>query len=141
MNKIRAFMEVHKSIGQFFRFGLVGVFNTFLGLGLYYVVLYFDGNYLIANVISWIASVFNAFYWNNRYVFKNNRKWYVSLTRTYISYGASLITSMVLLYFLVEWLLISDIIAPVIVLIVTVPMNFVLNKFWTFKGEIHNEKD
>lgn len=25
---------------------------------------------MIANILSWVISVFNAFYWNNRYVFK-----------------------------------------------------------------------
>ena len=118
---------------QFLKFGLVGVSNTVVGFGVYYALYYCGIHYIIANLVSWLISVFNAFYWNNRYVFRSGSSWWKTLVRTYISYGASLLVSTFMMFALVEFLHLSPVIAPVICLLVTVPLNFLLNKFWTFK--------
>lgn len=118
---------------QFIKFGLVGISNTIVGFGVYYLLYYCGVHYLIANILSWLISVFNAFYWNNKYVFQAGSSWWKTLLRTYISYGASLIISTMMMYVLVALIHISPVIAPVICLVVTIPMNFILNKFWAFK--------
>ena len=122
-----------ESFSQFIKFCIVGLSNTAIGLGTYYLFLWLGFHYMIANVLSWVISVFNAFYWNNKYVFKSSTTWLKSLFRTYISYGVSFLVGAVVLYGVVEWCGISDVVAPLLVLIVTIPLNFVLNKFWTFK--------
>lgn len=118
---------------QFIKFGLVGVSNTAVGFGVYYLLYYCGVHYLIANILSWLISVFNAFYWNNKYVFRSGSNWWITLFRIYISYGASLVVSTLMMYVLIEFLRVSPVIAPVICLLVTVPLNFLLNKFWAFK--------
>lgn len=122
-----------KSIVQFLKFGIVGVANTAIGLGTYYLFLWLGMNYLIANFLSWVISVFNAFYWNHRYVFQSSASWGRTLIRTYLSYGASMLAGTDLLYILVEHLGCSEYLAPVLCLLLTVPLNFLLNKFWTFR--------
>ena len=122
-----------KSIVQFIKFGIVGVSNTIIALVVYYLILWLGVPYLIANTISWIVSVFNAFYWNNRYVFINNTPWSKALVKTYISYGASFVVGSILLIIFVEVCNISDMIAPLLTLLLTIPMNFIMNKYWTFK--------
>src|SRR5574344_1483600 len=68
-------MEQHPKFGplvQFVKFGLVGVSNTLLSLGVYWLCFY--GRhilYQLSNLISFVISVTNAYYWNSRYVFKN----------------------------------------------------------------------
>lgn len=118
---------------QFVKFGIVGVLNTAIGLGTYYLFLYLDCHYMVANVLSWLISVFNAYFWNNRYVFKNEIAWIRALVKTYLSYGFSFLAGCLCLYVLVEWMGISDKIAPLLTLLLTIPMNFLLNKFWTFR--------
>lgn len=118
---------------QFIKFGIVGISNTAIGLGTYYFFLYIGCHYMVANVLSWLISVFNAYFWNNRYVFKNEVAWIRSLVKTYLSYGLSFLSGCVCLYALVEWMGISDKIAPLLTLLLTIPMNFLLNKFWTFR--------
>lgn len=122
-----------ESFVQFVKFGIVGLSNTAIGLGTYYLFLWLDAHYLIANILSWLISVFNAYYWNSRYVFKSAASWLKTLIKTYISYGASFLVGTALLYVFVEWCGISKVLAPLVVLVVTIPLNFVLNKFWTFK--------
>lgn len=118
---------------QFIKFGLVGITNTAVGFGVYYALYFCGAHYIIANVVSWLVSVFNAFYWNNKYVFQSGSSWWKTLFRTYVSYGVSLLVSTLLLYALVEYFQVSPVIAPVLCLLVTVPLNFLLNKFWAFK--------
>ena len=131
--KIVSLLNSKGGIIQFIKFGIVGLSNTAIGLGSYYLFLWLGWHYMLANVMSWIISVFNAFYWNSKYVFNTGGSWLRALFRTYVSYGFSFVIGAVVLYVLVEWGGISDVIAPLVVLIITIPLNFVLNKFWAFK--------
>jgi putative flippase GtrA len=79
----------------------------------------------------------NAFYWNNKHVFKENREnrnAAGSALRMVISYAFSgLAVGSALLYVFVDIFGFSEYIAPFFGLCVTVPLNFILNKFWVFK--------
>ena len=122
---------------QFIKFGIVGVSNTLVSLAVYYVFLFIDSRlYLAGNIVGWIVSVANAFFWNNRYVFKESGEpWFRKLIKTYLSYGLTFLLSTVLLYIEVDMLSLSAVISPVINLVITIPINFLLNKFWTFSGK------
>ena len=128
-----------KSLVQFVKFGMVGVTNTVLaylinvGVLFAFKPLHFRWDYLVGNMVSFILSVLWSFYWNNKYVFQAGNNWWQTLFRTYISYGASLLVSTLLMYVLVDFIHVSPVIAPIICLLITIPLNFVLNKFWAFK--------
>lgn len=133
LDRLMNFFSSKGILSQFLKFGIVGLSNTAVGFGTYYLILYLGGHYLIANVVSWGLSVFNAFYWNHKYVFQGSGAWWRTLVRTYISYGASLLAGTVLLYVLVEAGGFSEWTAPWVTLVLTIPLNFVLNKYWTFR--------
>lgn len=126
-------------IVQFIKFGIVGVSNTLISLAIYYVLVYFNCNYIVANTLGFIISVLNAYYWNNKYVFKSKEKVngakdkVKQLVKVYMSYGVTFLLSTVLLYVMVDLMHISEYIAPIINLCITVPLNFVMNKLWAFK--------
>ena len=124
---------------QFIKFGLVGVSNTLVSWACYYFFLWVDeGLYMVGSLVGTIVSIANAFYWNDKYVFKNNNNDWKSklkrLGRTYISYGGTSLLGMFLLWAGVNYLGISKVLAPPIILVITVPLNFFINKFWTFGG-------
>lgn len=125
--------KLKDEIKQFLQFGIVGITNTLIAFSVYYILIFNDVHYLIANLLGWAIGVFNGYYWNYKYVFKNNVVWWKSLLKTYMSYGLSFFAGVILLYVIVEFMYITPVIAPVICLLVTVPLNFLLNKFWTFK--------
>jgi putative flippase GtrA len=124
---------------QFIKFGIVGLSNTAISYGIYAGLVYFSVYYITANVIAFVVSVFNSFFWNNKYVFTKNKDAKRSMgkviAKTFIAYGfTGLVLANILLYLSVNIAGISKYIAPLFVLTVTVPLNFVLNKFWAFKN-------
>ena len=129
-----------KDLFQFIKFGLVGVSNTLVAWFCYYLFLWFDEDlYIVGSVVGGIASIANAFYWNDKFVFKsNNNDWRSKLKRlgkTYISYGGTSLFGLFLLWVEVRFLGVSKVIAPPLNLIITIPLNFMLNRNWTFGKE------
>ena len=123
---------------QFIKFGVVGVSNTLISLAVYYLILWIHADlYLLGNVLGWVVSVANAFFWNNKFVFTSSQSdWRTALKKlgkTYVSYGATFVLSTVLLYLEVDVLHWSAVISPILNLLITIPLNFLLNKFWAFR--------
>ena len=86
----------------------------------------------------YFAGVINSFYWNNKYVFDNERSDLSSLISSFSKLLASsaftgLIINNILLYFWVSVLGISSILGPLLNLFVTYPLNYILSKYWAFK--------
>ena len=140
--------EIHESLMQFVKFGIVGVSNTIISYVLYTVSLLamrklgiLKGiDYITAQVIAFILSVLWSFYWNNKMVFVmeegQSRNIWKALLKTYISYSfTGLFLNSILLILWVQVFHISEFIAPIINLLVSVPLNFIINKFWAFKTE------
>ena len=128
--------ELLSLLWQFIKFGIIGASNTIVSTSIYYLFIWMDPKlYFVGNVVGWIVSVFNSFYWNNRFVFtKSEFSWGQKLLRTYLAYGGSFIVGSITLVVLVSVLGVSEWLAPWINIVITIPLNFVLNKFWAFKS-------
>ena len=134
-----------ESLVQFVKFGLVGMSNTLISYILNILVLFgldsfnVEWDYIAGNLIAFFLSVLWSFYWNNKYVFTledgENRSIGKALLKTYISYSVTgIVLTNILSYVWVDILGISKYIAPLINLVVSVPLNFIINKFWAFKA-------
>lgn len=126
------------AVKQFIKFGLVGVSNSLIALLVYYLVLWLaPALYWMGNALGWVVSVGNSFYWNNKYVFRGSGSGVAGLLRklgrTYLSYGATFFLGAALLCLEVELLRWPKEIAPICNMAVTIPLNFLLNKFWAFR--------
>lgn len=146
---------------QFVKFGLVGVLNTLISEGLYVIIVFFGGHYLVASLVGFVISVLNAYYWNSKYVFKEKpeekRVWWKALLKTYAAYIGGYLLNVVLLILWIDIVKISqflggmaeicrsmgiyqldaatlgEILAAGINLIVTVPINYLMNKCWVYR--------
>lgn len=124
-------------------------------------------SYWTSSVLAFIISVLNAYILSNRFVFKNKegeeRVWWKVLIKTYISYaGTGLILNNILLWMWNDvihvgryfgWLadICSNIgfevtgdrlvsyIAQFLNMAITIPLNFIMNKFWAYKGKKKDE--
>ncbi|MBR7033929.1 MAG: GtrA family protein [Clostridia bacterium] len=137
---------------QFVKFGLVGVSNT----AIQYFVNLFGHEVLFRSLpepwrsglsiaLGFILSVINSYFWNNRYVFKSDVKKapgehvkaFVKMTASYA------LTSLLLTWLVTAWIYGKGVpywIAALIPLVVTVPLNFFMNKYLVFKEKKQVEK-
>ncbi len=126
------------SLIQFIKFGIVGLSNTLISYVVYVAGVRFGMHYLLASILGFVISVLNSFYWNNKYVFgqgKEERNLLKTLLKTFMAYAfTGLVLANILLYIWVDILGISEYLGPLINLVVTVPLNFVINKLWAFRG-------
>lgn len=130
--------KIYSTLIQFIKFGIVGISNTLISYCTYAVLVWLGVNFLISNLMGFVVSVLNSFYWNSRYVFDLNnadtKQKLKALIKTFISYaGTGLVLSSAMLILWIDIVHLSKYIAPIINLIITVPVNFVINKVWAFK--------
>lgn len=132
---IQSKQDLHKLAKQFIKFGLVGVSNTVISLAIYYAFVFINPDlYILGNTVGFVVSVLNSYYWNNKYVFEKSEQGHLkTILKTYMAYGGTFILGTILLFLMVEIFGISQYLAPIINLIITIPLNFLINKFWAFK--------
>lgn len=131
---------------QFVKFGIVGVINTIVSYGIYSALVYLGLYYVVANVMAYIVGTIVSYILNSNFVFKKSEGECRSIWKTFIkmctSYAfVNLLLQSLLLALLVEKMGLSKYIAPLFILCITVPLNFVLNKFWAFKKKISSQQD
>lgn len=140
--------EDYCSVLQFVKFGIIGLSNTFISYVIYILCLAFflknhlllSFDYLVAQIVAFILSVLWSFYWNNKYVFikKNDvkRNIFSSLIKTFLTYSfTGLFLNIIFSLIWVEIFDVSKEILPIINLLISVPINFVMNKYWAFKDK------
>lgn len=138
--------KILDDIYQFIKFIIVGLSNTVVGYiaNIVTLILLKDYNvgwdYFAGNISSFIFGVLWSYYWNSKYVFKTaegeKRNHFVSLIKTYLSYAfTGLVLNNVFSYILVDILNVSKLIAPLINMILGMPINFLINKLWAFNSK------
>lgn len=141
------FEKLPKTFIQFIKFGIVGVINTFTSYVIVNTAHYvFNIHIQISNIIAFLISVLGSFVLNSVFVFKNKNETLKnklkSLLKSYASYSfTGLILTAILIEIECEKLGIPLYIASLLNLVITVPINFLLNKFWTFNAKNKKEVD
>ena len=133
-------------IVQFIKFGIVGAINTVLSYaitnGCYYLLHWHEQ---ICNAVAFVITVFISFMLNGKFVFKENkeeRKFWKALLKVYASYSITgLFLTAILLYVEEQIFGIPHYIATLMNLVVTIPINFILNKFWAYNDKSKNRKE
>lgn len=133
------FRKLPPSLVQFLKFGIVGGINTILSYGITNACYYgFHLHEQICNLLSFLITVLISYLLNSRFVFRQRegerQPWYKALAKVYASYALTELVLMGILLFVQERLLgIPHYIATFLNLCITVPLNFLLNKFWAYR--------
>lgn len=119
------------------KFGVIGVSNTIISYAVYSILVLFGVYYIIGSMVGFFISIINAYYWNSKFVFYNRvslvKEHVIAFIRMVVSYSfTGIILQNIILFLLVE-AGISQYIAPLFILIITIPLNYILNKIWVFK--------
>ena len=129
---------------QFVKFGIIGLSNTVISYNVAVLLILspfsVSWDFFAGNMVGFLLSVLWSFYWNNRFVFTmqegQRRSVWKALLKTYLAYGfTGIILNNILSWLWITKFGISKFIAPVINLIVSVPLNFIINKLWAFRAE------
>ena len=130
-----------KLITQFFKFGIVGTINTVSSWIFYYSLVFLKVNYLIATTVAYFLSSIIGYILNKTWVFRKKDKSKTPMLKYYVVYISSYFLNMGCMYLFVDILNISNLLAPILVLFITVPYNFIFSRLWVFKdNKIDEEK-
>lgn len=127
---------------QFIKFGAVGVTNTLIHTICYNIALAFGANDFVGQIIGFLISSVNGFLLNKKFVFNKTNTSKKMILKYYTTYIVSFVLTMLMTYIYVDILKINTTIhlfgmsigyLPILTLIVTVPVNFILSRYWVYK--------
>ncbi len=125
-----------KKLVLFADFCLVGILSSFVSLGCYYVVIAINADwYNVGYSTGFIISVLNSYFWNSNFVFHKTDEKIKTLIKTYASYGSTFILGNIFLYVMINNFGMSEVVAPIINIVITTPLNFFINKLWAYRGK------
>ena len=109
------------------RFIVCGVVNTAVTF-LMYLSLLWVASYAVAYTLSYVAGIFIAYWLNAKFVFQEPLS--VSRALQYpLVYLVQYVLGLALLFLLVELAHLSKVIAPLVVVILTLPVTFFLSRY------------
>ncbi len=121
-----------------FKYIVIAVSNTVLSYAVYAICIKLGLHYVMASIMGYMVSTYSAFVLNTKYVFtpKGQKPQYTwqKMIRTYITYGfTGVVTYNAMLVLWIEVLGISEFVAPMINIAVNFPINYLMNKYWSFR--------
>ena len=139
MNKIKD----KKIIIDFIKFSFVGVINTIVSyilINTFHYALKID--VILSNIFTFLLSVLLSYILNSIFVFKQKdhsiKTILKSIIKAYLSYAfTGIILTSILLEIECNKIGIPLYIASLMNLIITVPLNFLMNRYWTFRNKIN----
>ena len=120
---------------QFVKFCLVGIINTAIDYLVYLgLTRGIDLYFLYANIIAILVAMTFSFifnkYWTFRNYGKNIKKQYLKFFIVNLAY---FLLNNVIVFSLVKYFMIFDLLAKIIATIIGLIWNFTANRYWTFK--------
>ena len=118
---------------QLFKYSIVGIFNTIIGLTvIYFFFNILSVNYIIANIIGYAFGLVNSFIWNKKWTFKSSKHYSKEIVPFMIVFGISYAANLLTVILSVELVKIHPNIAQIIGIAAYSSTNFLINRYWTF---------
>ncbi len=121
---------------QYVKFIVVGSMNTLISFLIFFVCLtFFQCNYFISLVISYVIGILNSYFCNSIWTF--NKKYTCSrqFVKFILVYILTFTINFLLVFMLVDVFRISVLVSQGISLFVVSIVSFVVHKYWSFKIE------
>ncbi len=136
--KIKMYINSRLILDQFFKYSLVGILNTLIGLSVIYFlfnVLHF--HYIVANIIGYGCGLINSFILNKKWTFESKRHFSKEIFPFLLVFGICYVINLLAVIFSVEVFKIHPNIAQLIGIAIYSVSNFLINKYWTFSKSEH----
>lgn len=131
---------------QFFKFGIVGTASTAICVAVSYGFLFIfnrstffgmslNTKIVFSSFLGFSISFINTYYWNSKLVFNKSCCNFStkSFLKSYFCYFFTWAISIIVSTFATDLFSVPKFWLPLITLFITVPLNFLLNKFWAFR--------
>lgn len=59
---------------EILKYGFVGILNTIVGYGTYFILIKFNMYYILSSIISQIIGMTHSYVWNKYFTFRSNQK-------------------------------------------------------------------
>ena len=107
----------------------------------YPILGFFESSFSSNNIIKFIRNFQNEVeksnFFINKLVFNKTSSMFCAFAKSYLCYAISWAISYALTYISSNYLGVSKLFVPVLSLVLTVPLNFLANKFWAFRWSNH----
>jgi putative flippase GtrA len=125
-----------KTIKQAVKYSIVGLSNTLLTLVVIWVMMKICGySDVVSNIAGYIVGLFNSFIWNKKWTFRSSDAWMGSAVRFALVFGVCFLLQLGLLLYLNAHLSIDTYYNQIMAMIFYTVLNFLLNKYFTFKAQ------
>lgn len=121
---------------EFLKFGIVGVINTCIHLAVLFILVnYFSVWYILASFLAFLIAVTNSFIWNTLWTFnkKIHEKTVLRFGKFFSLSAITALSNLFFLYLFTEFFGIYYMISQIIAIALTLMINFIGNKFWTYR--------
>ncbi len=115
------------------KFILVGIMNTIVGYGAFFILSYFF-YYIIALIIAHIIGVTNSFLWNKYWTFRTQKNHLRELIKFNLVYLVVLMVNIAILSILVDYLKVDPRLGQLIVLPTVTIISYFGHKYWSFRA-------
>ncbi|AOZ94735.1 GtrA family protein [Paenibacillus crassostreae] len=112
---------------EFLKFIISGGINTVATYGIYLLLLLL-WEYMISYTISYVLGIFLSYYLNTFFVFKE-KVTFLKFIKFPVVYLVQYLMNLVILHLLVEYIKLPAEIVPIIVVILTMPITYLLSKY------------
>jgi putative flippase GtrA len=134
IGKPHKFLQETLMIKQLSKFGFVGILNTIVGYGAFFIFLTWF-NYLVSLIISHIIGVTHSYVWNKYWTFKSDGTQIKEFVKFNSVYVIVFVVNAIFLIFLVDTLNFNPRIAQLFVLPIITIISFTGHKYWSFSGK------
>ncbi len=117
----------------FIKYSVIGVFNTFVGYGIIFVLVYFGLFPELSNFIGYFIGFFVSYFLNKKYNFKSKNHHKEDFPRFLLSMSIAYLSNLLVLVICYRFLDINVYLSQVFAGVVYVLVGYSLSKIWVFK--------
>ena len=137
---IKSFSQDPVSRKQIIQFCGVGILNTIVGYGVFFLLVNYL-YYLLALLLAHITGVIHSFLWNKYWIFKSEKFQLTEFVKFNLIYAVVFFVNAIALFVSVDIIHINPRLAQLVLLPVITLVSFFGQKLWTFRDKIDSSND
>lgn len=119
---------------QFFRFLIVGVFNTLVGYGTIFACMYLAKmSPETSNVVGYLVGLSVSYTLHKKYTYESKQKHRIEMLRFLLVFAIAYVANLVVLIILIHKIGLHEGVSQILAGAIYVAVSFIMNKYYVFK--------